>query len=1655
MFPLAGLVVTAAWGVPLAAWTTGSNHYKLDHGAAIPLGSASRPYLQVDPGNTGYYKDKNLTEQLSPDDSVLSQENVWIKVAFNHDPGDQLPVMAYRIARASNNSYNTITETYFGVSNTLENGKCKKQIAETTKTVYACQADIPEVAQRGDRFSLIVQPETQTARLRSANRDGTPYPAPRGSGYTYLGYYHPNLIVSPAPSDAITAGEATTAMPVPPELTFDIAAVPAQAEEPSALEGLEATTDATGTLTFTFSDDGTNSTIAGSGSLDIAPLGSGRIISSIAKTSLKMGDFRAWEIGGTDASQSKIYDVSDISITGDDSYDGTKEEVIPSSYTSDVYIGLRNDGSAKNVMLSGSLIDDFDDPEVYDITGKKATFNGTLEDVLGDNDFHIEFAIGNQKIVFTTQAPPEQPSGLTATAADGQVSLSWTDPQDSTITKYQVQQKAGSGSYGSWSDISGSVATTTSHTVSGLSNGTAYGFKVRAVNAGGAGAESAEVSATPLAAPSRPTGLSATASDTKVTLMWANPQNTSISKYQLRYGAGAIVPTTATWGDIADSASTTSHEVTGLTNGTQYAFEIRAVNATGNSDASATVTATPATPRTLTFTFSDDGSTVTIDAAGSLDFSAFKSLASTTIGIEDTIYFDDTDIWAIGADSSGINSLIGSYQLSDLTTKGFETYSGSAAAENLPNYSAEFFVRFSDFYNIMRVDSDNLTGKIYDPTGDKVTFTGTLQSTLGDNDFDIEHAFGNQKIVFKTASPATVPAAPTGLAATVGDTQVDLAWTNPNDSNITKYQVRYGAGTTVPATATWEDISGSGTITHTVTGLTNATGYAFEIRAVNARGNSTASSTVTATPALAVPGAPTDLSATPGDTQATLNWTLPTNTSVIGDVQVRWKATADLPFAAADTWTGLSDGAATSHIATGLTNGTGYTFGVRATNTAGDGAAATTTATPNLAPAIQVSPATLTIAKGGSATFDVTLAAAPTDSVTINVASDDTDVTVSPTPLTFTTANYNTAQMVTVNMAANPSDGAATITLSATGGNYDTLTASVSVSSDAPPSFGTQTIPTQSYIQGAAITTLTLPEATGGDAPLTYSLTPSLPAGLSFDAATRTVTGTPTAHQAASAYTYTVTDVNGDTATLTFNISVTGTLTIGGVADADQAENGVYTGSATLSGAIGAVEWNLGGDDGGRFALSNKSTTGVTVTLQAQNYEAPGDRDRDGVYEYTLTAMDAYNNIASTNVSVTITDVKEERTLTFSGLPTQDETQDVRENEDEFKYSIAVSGAVSDVTWTLSGDDADMFELSNSNWFPRSSLAFVDLRLPPQDYENPKDADGNNIYDYALTATDADDNTISFSKSVVILNVINEATPPPAAPTGLAIEEVGETMVKLKWDNPNDANITGYQLLYAKGSSVPISDVWRDISGSNATTTTHTVTGLTGATQYAFSIRAKNDKLNGDIGNSPRSTVTATTEAVLLSTNTLEVNQGGSGTFNVKLAAEPSGTVTVALSSEDNGVTITPSSLTFTSDNYNQAQTVQSTKTTGGTATIKLNASGGGYDDSLEKSLTLRANALPSFGTETVVKQSYIQDTAIATLTLPVAADGDGTLSYALRPALPTGLSFNASNRTISGTPTAAQAETEYTYTVRDQDGDTAELTFKITVAKGSDAELC
>ena len=114
------------------------------------------------------------------------------------------------------------------------------------------------------------------------------------------------------------------------------------------------------------------------------------------------------------------------------------------------------------------------------------------------------------------------------------------------------------------------------------------------------------------------------------------------------------------------------------------------------------------------------------------------------------------------------------------------------------------------------------------------------------------------------------------------------------------------------------------------------------------------------------------------------------------------------------------------------------------------------------------------------------------------------------------------------------------------GGDADALTFSITVNpgitfGDFFDLFGPsgKIVPTAShdlaaireFIIGQRVEGIVLPAASGGTAPLTYSLSPALPAGLTFDAATRTIAGTPAA-AAETAYTYTVTDANGASVSL-------------------------------------------------------------------------------------------------------------------------------------------------------------------------------------------------------------------------------------------------------------------------------------------------------------------------------------------------------------------------------------------------------------------------------------------------------------------------------------------------------------------------------------------
>ena len=78
--------------------------------------------------------------------------------------------------------------------------------------------------------------------------------------------------------------------------------------------------------------------------------------------------------------------------------------------------------------------------------------------------------------------------------------------------------------------------------------------------------------------------------------------------------------------------------------------------------------------------------------------------------------------------------------------------------------------------------------------------------------------------------------------------------------------------------------------------------------------------------------------------------------------------------------------------------------------------------------------------------------------------------------------------------------------------------------------------------------------------------------------------------------------------------------------------------------------------------------------------------------------------------------------------------------------------------------------------------------------------------------------------------------------------------------------------------------------------------------------------------------------------------------------------------------------------------------------------------------------------------QMFSQNRQIASLSMPATSGGVGALAYTLAPALPPGLTFDSNAQTLSGTPTAAQAATTYTYTAMDEDGASAEQIFSITV---------
>ena len=247
-----------------------------------------------------------------------------------------------------------------------------------------------------------------------------------------------------------------------------------------------------------------------------------------------------------------------------------------------------------------------------------------------------------------TQATvPAAPAGLTATAGNTSVALSWT--ASTGATSYNIYRGTTAGGESATAIASG--ITSPSYSDTGLTNGTAYYYKVAAVNSAGTSGLSAEVSATPEpAAPAAPTGLTATAGNASVALTWtASSGATSYNVYRGTTAGGES--TTA----IATGITSPSYSDTGLTNGTTYYYKVAAVNGGGTSGLSAEASATPeppapAAPTGLTATAGNASVALTWTAStGATSYNVYRGTTaggeSTTAiasGISTTAYTDST-----------------------------------------------------------------------------------------------------------------------------------------------------------------------------------------------------------------------------------------------------------------------------------------------------------------------------------------------------------------------------------------------------------------------------------------------------------------------------------------------------------------------------------------------------------------------------------------------------------------------------------------------------------------------------------------------------------------------------------------------------------------------------------------------------------------------------------------------------------------------------------------------------------------------------------------------------------------------------------------------------------------------------------------------------
>ncbi|MBO2614116.1 tandem-95 repeat protein [Shewanella algae] len=558
---------------------------------------------------------------------------------------------------------------------------------------------------------------------------------------------------------------------------------------------------------------------------------------------------------------------------------------------------------------------------------------------------------------------------------------------------------------------------------------------------------------------------------------------------------------TSSPGGITASGANSPIGVAGLTNGTSYTFTVQAINAVGTSSPSApSNSVVPKANQTISFNnpgAQSFGTAPTLTATASSGLTPVFSSTTTgvcTITASGTLTFVTTGNCSIDADQAGDSS----YNAAPTVTQSFTVNAvvpGAPTSVNAVASDASATVSFSAPASNggAAISSYTVTstpgGITASGAGSPLTVSGLSNGT----DYSFTVSASNTAGTGPTSSPSNTVTPKASQSISFSNPGAQSFGTTPTltataSSGLTPV---FSSSTTGVCT-----ITASGTLTFVTTGNCSIDADQPGDSSYNAAPTVTQSFTVNAV----VPGAPTSVNAVASDASATVSFSAPVST---GGAAISSYTVTSSPG-------GLTaSGAGSPLTVSGLSNGTGYSFTVSASNIAGTG--------PASSPSNTVTPKanqTISFNNPGAQSFGSapTLTATASSGLTPVFSSNSTGVcTITTTgTLSFVSAGscsinadqagdsgYNAAPTVTQSFTVNAVVPGAPTSVSAVASD-----ASATVSFSAPASTG-----------GAAISSYTVTSSPGGltasgtTSPLTVSGL-SNGTGYSFTVSASNIAGT-------------------------------------------------------------------------------------------------------------------------------------------------------------------------------------------------------------------------------------------------------------------------------------------------------------------------------------------------------------------------------------------------------------------------------------------------------------------------------------------------------------------------------------------------------------------